>query len=311
VKLGDFLSKDITVISGVPQGTVLGPLLFSLYINDSINELKNSEMLLFADDCKIYRSIKNSVDQSLLQDDLLYFANWCKIWQLNLALEKCCFHSVGFRNDLESSYLLDGHYLEYEQYVRDLGIFIDDTLKFNYHIQQIVRKAYGCIFRLLKIFSSRDEKLMKSLFLTFVLPILEYGCVIWNGFLSQGDIILIEKVQRRFTKKIKGFFYLTYENRLSNLGLPTLQKRRKNFDLLFLHKLINNSFDMDSSKFVSRLEPSNTRHYDPCKLKLPPCARTARSSLICTTKEIATYNNLPIEIRRLCPSKFFIELSKL
>lgn len=310
VKIGRYFSKEFKVKSGVPQGTVLGPLLFSLYINDSVNELKNSEILLFADDCKIYKGIKNSVDQNLLQEDLSHFANWCNTWQLNLALEKCCFHSVGFRNDLESSYILDDHYLEYEQYVRDLGIFIDDTLKFNYHVQQLIRKAYACSFKLLKIFTSRDEKLMKSLFLTFVLPILEYGSVIWNSFLSLGDTQLIEKVQRRFTKKINGFSFLSYENRLSRLGIHTLQKRRENLDMLFLHKLINNCFDIDCSKFVSALDPSNRRHYDPCKLRLPPCARTTRSGLICTTKQISTYNELPLEIRRLCPSKFFKEISK-
>ena len=142
VKIGNVLSAECLVTSGVPQGTVLGPLLFSLYINDVQNEITNSKILLFADDCKIYRGIDNANDQIALQNDLCHFVDWCKKWQLRLAVNKCCFHSVGFRNNLESSYTLDGEYLDYEQFVRDLGIIIDDMLKFSFNTQHIIKKSF-------------------------------------------------------------------------------------------------------------------------------------------------------------------------
>lgn len=305
VRLNETISKSMIVKSGVPQGTVLGPLLFSLYINDAPNVLQSSEILMFADDCKIYKAINNSVDQMGLQLDLHEFATWCRIWQLKLAPDKCCFHSIGFRNDLESSYSLDGLFLKYEQFVRDLGIYVDDTLRFTYNTQILTRKSYGCMFKLLKMFSSRDPKLMKCLLQTFILPILDYGSQVWSCFLSQADIATLERVQRRFTKKIDGLFNLPYDERLRRLEIDPLEKRRLKFDLLFLHKLRLNDFNLDCSKFVETLDPSGTRtrFYDECKLK-QPIARTTTSHSISTTKLIPKYNELDINIRRLTSSKF-------
>ena len=113
VKVGNSFSGSVALKSGVPQGTVLGPLLFILYMNDCEKVLKFSNIALFADDCKIYKPIYRLEDHHLLQQDLDSFFEWCKIWQLNLAAEKCCFHSIGYRW-IDTSYEIGGVGLEYE-----------------------------------------------------------------------------------------------------------------------------------------------------------------------------------------------------
>ena len=84
----NLLGLHSSVDSGVPQGTVLGPLLFLVYVNDIVSDIK-SEIRLFADDCILYRETKSTVDSQILQDDINSLFSWSKLWQMEFNVSKC------------------------------------------------------------------------------------------------------------------------------------------------------------------------------------------------------------------------------
>ena len=128
------------VLSGVPQGSVLGPLFFILYINDLANVPLRSEIVLFADDCKLFvKSPKNAIQDVCLQNDLDYISRWTRAMQLSLSVSKCQLLTINGTNDFP--FKIEGEKLTDATEVRDLGIIIDGKLKFDAHCVQKVKKA--------------------------------------------------------------------------------------------------------------------------------------------------------------------------
>ena len=211
--------------------------------------LEHSALRSFADDAKLIKIIRDILDQQRLQDDLDRFAEWCDSWQLKISVNKCAFQSFG-NKDMESEYKIGTTYINYEPYFRDLGVMVDDLLKFSFQCQTVTRKAYGIMHMLLKVIDSRQPKLMKTMFVSFIRPILEYCFPVWNPKYKQ-DIAILEKVQRRFTKKVLGLYDCTYSERLNILGLEKLDTRRIKTDLIFIFKLIHGYFDLNMSDFIT------------------------------------------------------------
>jgi len=136
-------------------------------------------------------------------------------------------------------------------FLTDLGVTYDNKLKFLPHIDRIVSKAALRAKLILKCFQSRDPGLLARAFCTFVRSILEYGCTIWNP-LFQRDIGKIEYVQRQFTKRLKGYYSLSYTCRLDRLGLDSLYCRRFKSDLTMCYNMLNNLVAIDSDIFFKR-----------------------------------------------------------
>jgi Reverse transcriptase (RNA-dependent DNA polymerase)/Endonuclease-reverse transcriptase len=249
VAIEDECSSVSPVLSGVPQGSVLGPVLFEVYINDLPDCLpKEITTKLFADDVKLYKVIRNLSDQALLQGALDSLANWSLIWQLPVSASKCDLIQLGHK-PLVSSYTLNGVNIQPSKCVRDLGVLIDSSLGFHQHIASITAKAYkllGIIFRCLP---NSEPVLLVRAFKTYVRPILEYGSIIWSPNHSQA-ILTLEKVQRYFSRRALGFPSLSYIERLIVLGLEFLEKRRLVSDLGFCHRLLNGEYDIDFSQFM-------------------------------------------------------------
>ncbi|KAJ8737841.1 hypothetical protein PYW08_000436 [Mythimna loreyi] len=155
VVINGYESETVTVNSGVPQGSILGPFLFIIYINDVKSCFINARCLLYADDMKIYKSCKNVQDCQLLQDDLTRLDNYCKDNKLLLSIPKC--HSISFtknKNKISFNYSINNQHLKEVDSVRDLGVIMDSSLHFDQHIKSIVNKAfqmYGFVMR-----SSKD-----------------------------------------------------------------------------------------------------------------------------------------------------------
>uniref|UniRef100_A0A6P7F2I6 Uncharacterized protein LOC114324180 n=1 Tax=Diabrotica virgifera virgifera TaxID=50390 RepID=A0A6P7F2I6_DIAVI len=136
------MSDAIQIKSGVPQGAHCSPLLFNLFINDIGECFNHSKYLLFADDLKIYRSIKDHEDCSLLQNDLNNLVEWCNKNRLFLNINKChfiSFHKVAKK--YQSSYVIDSKALSYVRAVKDLGVIFDENLTFVDHINYVTAKA--------------------------------------------------------------------------------------------------------------------------------------------------------------------------
>ena len=161
-----------SVTSGIPQGSVLGPLLFIIYINDLPNYTK-SPAYLFADDTKLYRKIANKQDETILQKDLDALQTWSDKWLLNFHPDKCKVLTVGKRT-LQTSYKLKSrgtiHELDLVHDMKDLGVTVDENLSFETHIQDKVNKANRTTGMIRRAFISLDEEMFLCLFKAFVRP---------------------------------------------------------------------------------------------------------------------------------------------
>ena len=224
------------VLSGVPQGTILGPLLFVLYINDITQTVTTSTLKLYADDSKLFRTISCKSDCAELQHDLNNVHMWATSWQLTLSMPKCCVLHIGTSN-IQHTYCILNHDLENVLSQVDLGVTITSNLKPTAHCAVIVSRAYqrsGLIYR---AFESRARTFLVKMFCTYVRPILESNSPVWAPYLL-GTIDSIEKVQRSFTKRIPGLRNMSYSDRLSALSLEPLEVRRIRADILELFKIV-------------------------------------------------------------------------
>ena len=228
VKVANKLSSFCSVRSGVPQGSVLGPLLFLVYINDLVEVFGNFLMVkLFADDVKIYVVVDNDTKVAVLQEDLNKLQIWSEKWQLILSSHKCSVLHIGNKNNnsVYHSYNVNNVQLIDNTATVDLGVIIDGKLRFDKHIANIVSKAHSRAALIRRCFKSRDSCLLFRAFTVFVRPLLEYCSPVSNPH-HHCDIEKIESIQRRFAKYIGGFKKLSYRERLLRLNAETLESRR-------------------------------------------------------------------------------------
>ena len=218
------------VKSGVPQGTVLGPVLFIIYINDLVDSVKNCSISLYADDAKIYDIVSSDTVSSIrLQDDLSRVQEWTKTWQLNVVIEKCSVLIFG-RFVYAPSYFVGSVELGIVDEVNDLGFLISSNGKFSSHCIKISKKALRVASNIFRCFKSRNTDFLLQMFNTFIRPILEYGSQVWSPYLLK-DIDKLEKVQRTYTKRIPAVSHLEYPERLIALNINSLEYRRILADL--------------------------------------------------------------------------------
>ena len=206
VRVGTCYADFQSVGSGIGQGTILGPLLFILYI-DKISDVSNglsSKIKLYADDSKLYGNCSTLTDCMNIADDLAKIDKWCSDWQLSINSNKCEIMHLGSRN-LKYSYELNGVQIPEKSFCRDLGIWVNNNMKFGKHYEIITRNGhFKCkLFR--RAFSSHDIEFLVSMYKTYILPTLEYGSPIWSP-VYKCDIDLIENVQRKFTKFLLDMF---------------------------------------------------------------------------------------------------------
>ena len=215
VKVNDSLSMEKVVQSGVPQGSVLGPTLFLMYINDLLDLDIRSHILLFADDVKLYNV---SSDNHVLACDLNLISEWSTKWQLKVSLEKCCVLHLGRANP-RHIYEISGQQLQVRTEVNDLGVTFSKNLSSSVYCNIIVKKARMLSNLIIRSFLSRNPEIIMRAFLIYVRPVLEYATVVWNPNLKK-DIVAVESVQKRFTERILAIKYLSYNQRLEHFSIP-------------------------------------------------------------------------------------------
>lgn len=249
VKLEGSLSEPFPVLSGVPQGSLLGPLLFSAFINDISTHMPYSRSLMFADDIKIFSRVHCSVDQEDLQRSLSSVEAWSRANAMELNIDKCQVMSFSrSRATFIYDYSLDGIILKRVTSVKDLGILLNPTLSPLDHIVDVTSRAFsllGFIIRTTRHFRSFEALLL--LYRSLVLPILEYGSVIWSPY-QLGHIKMLGAVQSRFLRVLGvrlGYRYLEVPvpELQRHFQLSPLHLRRKLLDLVFLYKLVNRVID--------------------------------------------------------------------
>ena len=241
VCLNTTYSIESDVSSGVIQGSVIGPFLFALYINDLPDHCKNCTIKLFADDVKAYKCIRSPADRLALQLSLNGISAWAKKNKMDIAIEKCCYFQIGYKN-LVLIYTLDSEVIVPCDSILDLGINLHSSLKPGLHCTKIVSKASARSRLIAKTFLSRDPFIMSRAFKVYVRPLLEYCSPVWSPHYKK-DIDLVENVQRTFTRSVYRRCHLqirSYDERLAFLGLQRLELRRIHNDLIFMFKLTHN-----------------------------------------------------------------------
>ena len=250
------LSTSAAVSSGVPQGTVLGPLLFLCHIND-LPDVVKSQVRLFADDCVLYRQIKSQRDHVKLQEDLSSLHDWACTWGMRFNTTKCQVMSI----DQKSShfYNIDGHILKHTPQEKYLGVTLSDDLKWSPHINNTTKKANAVLGLLRRNLQFCPEQCKRTAYIALTRSILEYGACVWDPYL-QKDIDNLERVQRRALRFITGDYTSRDPGSIASmrrrLNLPTLASRRQVLKLSSFFKTVEGLVPgLPIENFLTRARP--------------------------------------------------------
>lgn len=258
-------SAPVNVRSGVPQGTKLGPTLFNLYINDAPEVVQNL-LELYADDSKLFGPAASDEDCNALQQDLTNLCQWASTWTLEFNPSKCKVLHLGLNNPCHSYHMLDSTGaitpIQSAEEERDLGVIIDNKLKFHSHCRTQAAKANKILGLIKRSVTSRHPRVIKKLYTALVRPHLEFGMAVANPHFKC-DAELLEKVQRRATRLPFANQQIPYEQRLEKLDLQTLTYRRKRGDVILAYKLMNSSV----IKPILEQDQSSRARGNPIKLR--------------------------------------------
>ena len=300
VKIDQCISSLIKILSGVPQGSVLGPTLFVLYINDIVDCFKDLAVSskLFADDLKLYTSYALTDTSCDLTEALNRLTDWAKTWQLTINTTKCnVLRIVNARciNKSNIVYDLNGSSLTVQSTVKDLGVTVDTNLKFDHHISLVVHKSLQRGNLILKCFQSQDRNLLMRAFKVYVRPLLEYATPVWSPHLLH-LILKIESVQRSFTKRLLGLENVSYIDRLKTLKVDSLERRRLLYDLCTCFKIVHRYSDIsvDLNKTECTGSQIHTRGHN-YKLSKDLCHNDIRRFFFCN-RICDVWNSLPVDV---------------
>jgi ribonuclease P/MRP protein subunit RPP40 len=290
VYINGHYSEYKAVTSGIAQGSVLGPVLFLIYINDIDIGIK-SYISKFADDTKLMSSCLTTNHYEKIQSDLDKLKNWSNTWQLKFNESKCKVLHVGPKNQ-HNNYNINSIPLKACEQETDLGVVISNSLKPEGHIAKVSKTCNKLIGLIIRSFTFKSEYVILKLYKTLIRPHLDYCAPLWSPYYGK-DIIKLEKIQRRVTKLVPGLGVLTYEERLKRLNLHSLERRRKRSDIIELYKMINNLVHVDLNKYLE-YSVSNTRGNNLKFKKLNPKSNIRKYSYFC--RIVGLWNALPDSI---------------
>ena len=260
-----------SVLSGVPQGSVLGPILFLIYIND-LDESITNNVLKFADDTKLFRKVNTDGDKQHLQNDLDRLVKWSEKWQMLFNFGKCkCLHTG--HGNLNVNYKMGATVLGTTVKEKDLGVTISADMKVSEQCGIAASKGNQILGLIRRNITYKGKKLIIPLYKAIVRPHLEYCIQAWRPYRKK-DIDTLERIQRRATKMIPELRDLSYEERLNECGLTTLETRRLRGDQIEVFKILNGYENIDRNMFFSLKKDSRTRGHevklvkDHCRLDI-------------------------------------------
>ena len=296
VSINGQYSEWADVTSGVPQGSVLGPLLFLIFIND-LPSMLNCFTKIFADDTKIYNKAETIADSKFLQEDINMAAKWSEIWQLPFNKDKCKVMHIGKKKEKRKYYMQNDVGikvpLETVSEEKDLGVLFSNSLSFRNHITKSIAKANQMTGIVKRTFEYLNPEVFITLYKTLIRPHLEYANVIWRPHMRK-DIENIERVQRRATKCVPTLSHLNYRERIQYLKLPTLEYRRLRGDMIQTYKLLHGIDDINYQLLFTRARDNRTRGHS-LKLEHNFPRRDLRKYSF-STRIVNDWNSLPEEV---------------
>ena len=293
VRVGKEYSNMTDVTSGIPQGSILGPVLFTIFINDLPDAIKVN-CKVFADDTKIYDSTKH---KRQIQDDLFMMQKWTETWNLYFNVAKCKVMHIGKKNPETKYYMKienDLQSLESCTEEKDLGITFDDKLSFDQHISNITKKANQMLGIIKRTFNYMDKEIFSKLYKALVRSHLEYGNVVWSPHLKRQSL-QIESIQRRATKLVPECREMDYNQRLRYLKLYSLKGRRERGDLIQVYKIFKGNDDIKPENIFSLATYTKTRNQGN-KLRIS-YSKTDIRKFSFANRVVEKWNNLPTEIK--------------
>ena len=306
VRVDGHLSQAKPVLAGVPQGSVLGPLLFLIHLLDINAEVHKSEIGSFADDTKLWHIVRHLNDQLELQKDLNTLIKWSAINNQPFNVKKFIHLGIGRSLSTPTVYKYNDVEIQKKEVVRDLGILFSADAKFANHIKKVVSDGQRLSGYVLRTFKTRDRYLMGTLLRSLVVSQMEYGCVIWSPTDSH-LIKLLESVQRRFTSRISEFNQydealgmmicrVNYWQRLKRLRIFSLERRRERYMILYIYKIIiglcpNPGFDRIPMNRRTTILPK-------CSLRAEDWVKTIRQNSF-FVRAPQLFNSLPEELRNV------------
>ena len=291
-------AKPKPVLSGIPQGSVLGPLLFVIFINDMPDTCKMyADIFLYADDAKLFRSISDINDCVKLNTAFESVHKWCEYWQMNINTVKCNVLSIsrtksnvinfdyGF-NAPSTGFLK----LDHVSVIKDLGVYVDNDLNFSVHIHEKISVAFKMLCIIRRSFVNLDKNTFLLLYKSLVRSHLEYANSVWCPY-RINLINDLEKVQKYATKLVACCNKLKYKDRLMFLNIPTLKCRRMRGDMIEVFKIVNGAYDNQVAPHLSRNVNSRTRGH-AFKLNVVRCKHDLRKFSFCN-RVVNIWNSLP------------------
>jgi hypothetical protein len=318
VILNNTISKKKFMNIGVPQGTILGPILFLLYVNDLSNVVRNASINIYADDVAIYSSHSDlNILQNSMQNILNDVFDWYKDNKLILSIDKCSTMIIdnkrqNSRNDLGLS--LNDRVISQVQSMKYLGLSVDTLFTWKDHISNVIQKVNGNNYRLRKLRNCIPKHLMCKLYTSLSVPIIDYAATVWGNF-SKSNNNIIKRIEHRAARTITGnfdFVNVRGEELMKQLNLNSFEKRlnyniailmyKATHDLLPHH--IDNNFTM--IKDIMNREP---REKNKMNLYVPkPNCELFKKSLMYKGPKI--WNELPIELKQASSLHAFKEVYK-
>ena len=294
VVLNNIHSDPCEVLSGVPQGSVLGPLLFLLFIND-LPEKISSHIRLYADDVIIYRTVYSNNDVLRLQEELNVLSKWASDWHMTFNLNKCEHLVVSnIRSPLYTEYRINDHSIRKVSTAKYLGVIIDHNLSWCDHIGAVSRKANGVLAFLQRNLKKCSSSIKSLAYYTYVRPILEYASIVWAPH-TNCQIVTLEKIHHRAARFVCNNYskYDSVTDMLTLLNWASLEQRRNQAKCIMFYKILNNMVSVNFNQYLQQ-STSHTRGRNIRFIQMQARVDVFLYSFLPST--IRLWNSLPADI---------------
>ena len=296
-------SNTAPVVSGVPQGSVLGPILFLMMISDIDKDIIESITRTFADDTKVIQQICSSEDSKLLQNSLDRIYDWAV--RNNMTFNDTKFNLMRYGSNLDNknnSYKDPaGVNIKVEHNVKDLGVLMSDDLTFTDHITKVSTTCRKLVYWILRTFHTRSQEPLLKLYKALIVPRLDYCSQLWSPY-RQAEWKALESVQRTLTARISETKEQNYWQRLKSLNMYSVQRRHERYSILYIYKILEN---LAPNFTVNKIESKyNSRRGRLCKIPTLPnqqCSSTVKNAreASLSIRGPRLFNSLPKCIRNV------------